>query len=164
MDEQTKNRVATAEKLRLEASETREVHWKRWGPYLSERQWGTVREDYSANGDAWNYFPHDHARSARLSLGRGWHRRNLRPASAHLLRSGAVERERSDPKGASFRALESRREPRRRRKRVLLLSRCDAHQLLSEIFSTSIRKRRSPTNNFVAKMRKRNASSSLNTN
>ena len=39
------------------------VNWKRWGPYLSERAWGTVREDYSAGGDAWNYFPHDHARS-----------------------------------------------------------------------------------------------------
>src|ERR1051325_728391 len=37
--------------------------WYLWGPYLSERQWGTVREDYSATGDAWNYFPHDHARS-----------------------------------------------------------------------------------------------------
>ncbi len=37
--------------------------WKHWGPYLSERSWGTVREDYSANGDSWNYFPHDHARS-----------------------------------------------------------------------------------------------------
>src|SRR6202030_313360 len=61
MGEQTKNRVVTAEKLRLEASETREVHWKRWGPYLSERQWGTVREDYSANGDAWNYLPFDQA-------------------------------------------------------------------------------------------------------
>jgi Mannosylglycerate hydrolase MGH1-like glycoside hydrolase domain len=48
---------------RLAASAEREAHWKRWGPYLSERQWGTVREDYSANGDAWNYFPHDHARS-----------------------------------------------------------------------------------------------------
>ena len=37
--------------------------WKKWGPYLSERQWGTVREDYSAHGNAWEYFPHDHARS-----------------------------------------------------------------------------------------------------
>src|SRR5438270_8624121 len=37
--------------------------WKRWGPYVSERAWGTVREDYSANGDAWDYFPHEHARS-----------------------------------------------------------------------------------------------------
>ena len=38
-------------------------HWKRWGPYLAERSWGTVREDYSANGDVWRYFTHDHARS-----------------------------------------------------------------------------------------------------
>src|ERR1700757_4704229 len=53
----------TSEQQRLQASADREVHWKRWGPYLSERQWGTVREDYSANGDAWNYFPHDQARS-----------------------------------------------------------------------------------------------------
>jgi hypothetical protein len=42
--------------------------WYRWGPYLSERQWGTVREDYSADGEAWAYFPHDHARSRRLPL------------------------------------------------------------------------------------------------
>jgi hypothetical protein len=53
----------TPEEQRLEDSRQRKVHWKRWGPYLSERQWGTVREDYSANGDAWNYFPYEHARS-----------------------------------------------------------------------------------------------------
>jgi glycogen debranching enzyme len=51
------------EEEKLAASVEREANWKRWGPYLSERQWGTVREDYSANGDAWDYFPHDHARS-----------------------------------------------------------------------------------------------------
>ena len=55
--------MATAEEIRLEESHTRKRHWKRWGPYLSERSWGTVREDYSADGDAWRYFPHDHARS-----------------------------------------------------------------------------------------------------
>ena len=43
--------------------------WYRWGPYVSERQWGTVREDYSANGDAWNYLPHDHARSRAYRWG-----------------------------------------------------------------------------------------------
>ena len=43
--------------------------WYLWGPYVSERQWGTVREDYSEDGDAWAYFPHDHARSRRLPLG-----------------------------------------------------------------------------------------------
>ncbi len=53
----------TAETIRLEEARQRTKHWKRWGPYLSERAWGTVREDYSANGAAWDYFPHDHARS-----------------------------------------------------------------------------------------------------
>ncbi|MDQ2862143.1 MAG: glucosidase, partial [Bacteroidota bacterium] len=53
----------TAEYRRLRANSKKEVPLEKWGPYLSERQWGTVREDYSKNGDAWNYFPHDHARS-----------------------------------------------------------------------------------------------------
>ncbi|XP_033111572.1 uncharacterized protein YMR196W-like [Anneissia japonica] len=51
------------EKQRLAESEKRIKNWKRWGPYLSERQWGTVREDYSADGQCWDYFPHDDARS-----------------------------------------------------------------------------------------------------
>jgi Glycosyl hydrolase family 63 C-terminal domain len=59
----------TAEDDRLRSSSDREVHWKRWGPYLSERQWGTVREDYSPNGDAWSYFPHDAARSRAYRWG-----------------------------------------------------------------------------------------------
>ncbi len=52
-----------AEEKRLAESNARSKHWKRWGPYVSERAWGTVREDYSADGSAWEYFPHDHARS-----------------------------------------------------------------------------------------------------
>ena len=52
-----------AEAARLRESADRRAHWKRWGPYLSERAWGTVREDYSAEGDAWQYLPHEHARS-----------------------------------------------------------------------------------------------------
>jgi hypothetical protein len=52
-----------AEWIRLEEDARRLVHWKRWGPYLSERAWGTVREDYSVDGTAWESFPHDHARS-----------------------------------------------------------------------------------------------------
>jgi mannosylglycerate hydrolase MGH1-like protein/glycosyl hydrolase family 63 len=52
-----------AEARRLEEARTRARHWKRWGPYVSERAWGSVREDYSAGGEAWDYFPHDHARS-----------------------------------------------------------------------------------------------------
>jgi hypothetical protein len=52
-----------AEEIRLSESDARTKHWKRWGPYLSERAWGTVREDYSPHGSAWEHFPHDHARS-----------------------------------------------------------------------------------------------------
>ncbi|HSI14582.1 MAG TPA: hypothetical protein VK961_21200, partial [Chthoniobacter sp.] len=59
----------TAEHLRLEEDSARKKNWKRWGPYLTERQWGTVREDYSANGDAWNYFPHEAARSRAYRWG-----------------------------------------------------------------------------------------------
>jgi hypothetical protein len=62
-------RIQTIEDQRLEEARTRKRHWKRWGPYLSERQWGTVREDYSANGTAWEYFPHDHARSRAYRWG-----------------------------------------------------------------------------------------------
>ena len=52
-----------AEEKRLQESRERTAHWKRWGPYLAERAWGTVREDYSAGGEAWDYLPHEHARS-----------------------------------------------------------------------------------------------------
>ena len=53
----------TQEEKRIEESRKRTAHWKRWGPYLSERAWGTVREDYSPDGKAWDCFPHDQARS-----------------------------------------------------------------------------------------------------
>jgi hypothetical protein len=59
----------TAEGQRLAAANERGVPWRRWGPYLSERQWGTVREDYSEGGDAWNYFTHDQARSRAYRWG-----------------------------------------------------------------------------------------------
>src|SRR5512136_2932620 len=59
----------TAEERRLVEAKARTAHWKRWGPYLSERQWGTVREDYSPHGTAWDYFPHDHARSRAYRWG-----------------------------------------------------------------------------------------------
>ena len=57
------------EQVRLEADRTGSKNWRRWGPYLSERQWGTVREDYSPNGDAWNYLTHDEARSTAYRWG-----------------------------------------------------------------------------------------------
>lgn len=59
----------TQEKQRLEEDRSRKAHWKRWGPYLSERQWGTVREDYSPYGTAWDYFSHDQARSRAYRWG-----------------------------------------------------------------------------------------------
>ena len=60
--------MATAEEIRLDEAR-KQVPWRRWGPYLSERQWGTVREDYSADGNAWDYFPHDQARSRAYRWG-----------------------------------------------------------------------------------------------
>jgi hypothetical protein len=67
----TARRVARrgAEWKRLEEDGRRDANWKRWGPYLSERQWGTVREDYSEHGNCWEYFPHDHARSRAYRWG-----------------------------------------------------------------------------------------------
>ena len=59
----------TAEGQRLAAADHQGVPWRRWGPYLSDRQWGTVREDYSENGDAWSYFTHDQARSRAYRWG-----------------------------------------------------------------------------------------------
>lgn len=58
-----------AEEKRLAEARERTGHWRRWGPYLSERQWGTVREDYSPDGAAWDYFPHEHARSRAYRWG-----------------------------------------------------------------------------------------------
>lgn len=62
-------RYRSVEDYRLTQADNYEVHWKRWGPYLSERQWGTVREDYSANGDAWNSFPFEMANSRAYRWG-----------------------------------------------------------------------------------------------
>jgi len=59
----------TAEEKRLEENRDKKAYWERWGPYLSERQWGTVREDYSPYGTAWEYLPHDHARSRAYRWG-----------------------------------------------------------------------------------------------
>jgi Glycosyl hydrolase family 63 C-terminal domain len=59
----------TPEQLRLQQSRDRTIYWRRWGPYLSERAWGTVREDYSADGAAWDYLPHDQARSKAYRWG-----------------------------------------------------------------------------------------------
>ncbi len=59
----------SSEHLRLREAREENVPWKKWGPYLSERQWGTVREDYSDNGNAWDYFSRDQARSRAYKWG-----------------------------------------------------------------------------------------------
>ena len=70
------NAAGTAEGKRLEDDRLGKVNWRRWGTYVSDRQWGTVREDYSADGSAWDFFPHDHARSRAYRWGEdaiaGW--------------------------------------------------------------------------------------------
>ena len=72
----------TTEETRLADANSGKARWRRWGPYLSERQWGTVREDYSPDGTAWAYFPHDHARSRAYRWGEagiaGWSDRHQR--------------------------------------------------------------------------------------
>ena len=76
----------TAEHVRLEETRQLKASWKKWGPYLSERQWGTVREDYSADGNAWDYFSHDQARSRAYRWGEdglfGWTDRECRQSRA----------------------------------------------------------------------------------
>src|SRR5579862_2021948 len=90
---------ATAEAARMRQNGTGAASWKYWGPYLSERQWGTVREDYSPDGNAWEYLPRSRSKP-RVPVGRGWHSRHLgyRPIPVH--RARAVERARPDSERA----------------------------------------------------------------
>ena len=124
----------TAEGRRLaDNDQRRKAHWNRWGPFLSARAWGTVREDYSPDGTAWDYFPHDHARSRAYRWSEDGLAGHQRSPSARLLRPGALERERPDPEGAALRPDQLRGQPRRGRQGVLVLSRLDAHALLPEV-------------------------------
>ena len=123
----------TREEERLADSQARRVHWRRWGPFLAERQWGTVREDYSPDGDVWRYFTHDQSRSRAYRWGEdgiaGICDRHQRICFALALWN---ER---DPilKERLFGLTNERRQSRRRRKGILLLSGRHAHQLLSQI-------------------------------
>ena len=78
----------TAEHIRLGQDRQAQVPWKKRGPYLSERQWGTVREDYSSNGDAWNYFTHDQARSRAYRWGEDFS--GLQSTKNHVLRTAML--------------------------------------------------------------------------
>ena len=77
----TKDIVDVREQKRLNDAREEGIPWKKWGPYLSERQWGTVREDYSQDGNAWDYFSHDQSRSRAYRWGsveERWQRRRRR--------------------------------------------------------------------------------------
>ena len=121
-----------AELARLAEDERREKNWKRWGPYLSERQWGTVREDYSAQRRLLGLFSARSRAQPRLPLGRRRPAGHLRPRVPPVLRAGPVERPRPHPEGAAVRADQPRRQPRRGRQGVLLLPGFHAHAFLHE--------------------------------
>ena len=122
-----------AEARRLAAARDAEAAWRKWGPYLSERQWGTVREDYSDVGRRLELLHPRPGALARLSLGRRRPGRHLGRPAAALLRAGAVERPGPDPQGAAVRPDQQRGQPRRGREGVLLLPRLDADALVHEV-------------------------------
>ena len=123
----------TAEHHRLEEARTKQAPWKKWGPYLSERQWGTVREDYSEDGNAWDYFSHDQARSRAYHWGEdglaGISDDKQRLCFALALWNG------KDPilKERAVRADQQRGQSRRGRQGVLLLPRQHADALVHEV-------------------------------
>ena len=123
----------TQEEIRLSESGVRRKHWKRWGPYLSERAWGTVREDYSSQGNAWEYLSHDHARSHAYR----WNEDGLAGISDRkqmICFALALWNER-DPilKERIFGLDRQRGQSRRRCEGILLLPGLDAHALLYEV-------------------------------
>ena len=132
MSSQAKSRT-DAEHNRLKEARAQGMPWRKWGPYLSERQWGTVREDYSDDGDAWNYFTHDQARSRAYRWGEDGLAGISDDQQRALLRARALERQGPDPQGAPVRPDQQRGQPRRGRQGVLLLPRLHADALLHEV-------------------------------
>src|SRR5438309_8036568 len=95
--------VDVTEQKRLNGAREKGIPWKKWGPYLSERQWGTVREDYSDNGNAWDYFTHDQSRSRAYRWGEDG-LGGISDEAAVVLRPGAMERTRRHPEGTVVRS------------------------------------------------------------
>ncbi len=119
--------IETNEQRRLNETRERGVPWKKWGPYLSERQWGTVREDYSHDGNAWDYFSHDHARSRAYR----WGEDGLAGISDD--RQQLCEWTRPNSERTVVRPDQQRGQPRRGCQRILLLSRQYAYAFLHEV-------------------------------
>ena len=107
--------------------------WYLWGPYVSERQWGTVREDYSADGDAWTYLPHDHARSRAYRWGEDGLAGLLRHRAAAVPGAGVVERARPHSEGACLWLDWGRGQSRRGRQGVLVVPRCTAQPRVEQL-------------------------------
>ncbi len=107
--------------------------WRRWGPYLSDRSWGTVREDYSADGNAWDYLPHDLARSKAYRWGEDGIAGICDRYQLLVLRAGLLERPRPDPQGTALRPDHQRGQPRRGRQGILFPPRQHADALLHEV-------------------------------
>ena len=125
--------VDVTEQKRLNEARETGIPWKKWGPYLSERQWGTVREDYSENGDAWNYFTHDQARSRAYRWGEDGLGGICDDKQRLCFALALVERARPDFERALVRAHQQRGEPRRGRQGVLLLPRQHSHPFVHEV-------------------------------
>ena len=125
--------VDVTEQKRLNEAREAGIPWKKWGPYLSERQWGTVREDYSQDGNAWDYFTHDQARSRAYRWGEDG-LGGISDDEQRLCFALALWNER-DPilKERALRADQQRGQPRRGRQGVLLLPRLDADALVHEV-------------------------------
>ena len=121
------------EQKRLNEAREAGIPWKKWGPYLSERQWGTVREDYSEDGNAWDYFSHDQSRSRAYRWGEDG-LGGISDDKQRLCFALALWNEqRPDPQGAALRAHQQRGQSRRGRQGVLLLPRLDADALVHEV-------------------------------
>ena len=122
-----------AERSRLRQADHREVAWRRWGPYVSERAWGSVREDYSADGDAWTNFPFEHARSRTFR----WNEDGLAgfcdTEQSLVPRACALERPRRDRQGAPVRPHQRPGQPRRRRQRAVLVRRRHPDPFMDEL-------------------------------
>ena len=137
--------VDVTEQKRLNDAREAHIPWKKWGPYLSERQWGTVREDYSDDGNAWDYFTHDQARSRAYRWGEDG-LGGISDDKQRLCFALALWNER-DPilKERLFGLTNSEGEPRRGRQGVLLLPRQHAHALVHEVSVQVPAARVSPT-------------------
>ena len=124
--------IDVAEQKRLNEAREAGIPWKKWGPYLSERQWGTVREDYSTTATRGITSPTTSRVPGRIA-GAKTGSADLRRQAAALLRAGAVERARPDPEGTPVRPDQQRRQPWRGRKGVLLLHRQHADPFVHEV-------------------------------